>query len=72
MNVQNAHATCHLLSLLQHDNQCGPTQSFQWKKAAREIFPWMSHIMTFEAKKTCEAACFTKHIKITACLTSSR
>lgn len=32
----------------------------------------MSHIMTFEAKKTCEEDCFTKHTKITAYLTSSR
>lgn len=72
MNVQNVHATFHLLLPFQNANQCVPMQIFQQKKAVGEIFPWMSHIMTFETRKTCEEDCFTKYTKITGHPMSAR
>lgn len=72
-NVQNVHATFfHLLLPFQNANQRVPMQIFQQKNAVGEIFPWMSHIMTFETRKAREEDCFAKHTKITGHPMSAR
>lgn len=66
MNVQNVHATFHLLLPCQNANQCVPTQNLPAEESS-----WRN-MMTFETRKTCEEDCFTKYTKTTGHPMSAR